>query len=364
MVGLDNVTNTADTEKPVSTAQLTALNLKANLASPTFTGTVYGISKSMVGLSAVTNTTDAAKPVSTAQQTALNLKANLASPLFTGYIGIGDTARYPLEIVGSRTSSSGQGFPTAVKYTNNTWYGDFSAYNFNNSAHTFSCMMSHGLAVLGTYIVLASDKRIKENITDVPDNLSLQKLRDISCCYYEYKDKISKGDSKVFGFIAQQVREHMPMAVALIENIIPNEMRVINPQWTTLADASGYKLTIPDLQDVSSTKYKFYVTNDPSGDEVEKEIFSMENDPKSFIFEEQWQNVFLYGKEVDDFHTLNKQALFTLNFSATQEIDRIQQQEKTKLEEQTSKLEAAEAKIVTLETTLADVLSRLAALEN
>lgn len=32
--------NTADTAKPVSTAQQTALNLKANLASPTFTGNV------------------------------------------------------------------------------------------------------------------------------------------------------------------------------------------------------------------------------------------------------------------------------------------------------------------------------------
>jgi hypothetical protein len=39
-VGLGNVDNTADTAKPVSTAQQTALNLKAPLASPTFTGTV------------------------------------------------------------------------------------------------------------------------------------------------------------------------------------------------------------------------------------------------------------------------------------------------------------------------------------
>jgi hypothetical protein len=38
-VGLGNVDNTSDVNKPVSTAQQTALNLKANLASPTFTGT-------------------------------------------------------------------------------------------------------------------------------------------------------------------------------------------------------------------------------------------------------------------------------------------------------------------------------------
>jgi hypothetical protein len=41
---LSNVDNISDANKPVSTTQLAALNLKANLASPTFTtGTVSGI---------------------------------------------------------------------------------------------------------------------------------------------------------------------------------------------------------------------------------------------------------------------------------------------------------------------------------
>jgi hypothetical protein len=38
-VGLGNADNTSDANKPVSTAQQTALDLKADLASPTFTGT-------------------------------------------------------------------------------------------------------------------------------------------------------------------------------------------------------------------------------------------------------------------------------------------------------------------------------------
>lgn len=87
MVGLGSVDNTSDVAKPVSTAQQTALDLKAPLASPTFTGTVSGITKSMVGLGSVDNTSDTGKPVSTAQQTALDLKANIASPTFTGTVG-------------------------------------------------------------------------------------------------------------------------------------------------------------------------------------------------------------------------------------------------------------------------------------
>jgi hypothetical protein len=80
-LALNNVTNTSDANKPVSTAQQNALDLKANLASPTFTGTVAGITKSMVGLGSVDNTSDAGKPVSTAQQTALDAKADLVGGL-------------------------------------------------------------------------------------------------------------------------------------------------------------------------------------------------------------------------------------------------------------------------------------------
>jgi len=80
-----NVHGIADTSALALTATVNSgLALKANLAGPTFTGTVSGITKSMVGLGSVDNTADTAKPVSTAAQTALDLKAPLASPALTG----------------------------------------------------------------------------------------------------------------------------------------------------------------------------------------------------------------------------------------------------------------------------------------
>jgi len=82
------VTNVTDTEigylDGVTSAIQTQIDTKAPIASPTFTGTVSGITATMVGLGSVNNTADTAKPVSTAQQTALDLKANLASPALTG----------------------------------------------------------------------------------------------------------------------------------------------------------------------------------------------------------------------------------------------------------------------------------------
>jgi len=289
------------------------------------------------------------------------------STLFTGHNSIFWTSSRNLHVIGTTTSDGGTLFSANSS--------DYITANYLTATGNVSIRSEYGIWT-DLYLLITSDKRIKENIRDVSDNVALQKLRDISCCFYEYKDKINKGISTNLGFIAQQVRKHLPQAISIQRAIIPNEMRRIeNSQWTTLTDASGnntYKLTIPDLEDASGNiKYRFYMSNDPSGnDECKKEITSLENDPKSFIFEEQWQNVFLYGKEVDDFHTLDKQKLFALNFSASQEIDRIQQQEKakltaahTKLEEQTLKLATAEAKITTLEAENTTLKARLDAIE-
>lgn len=82
----ENVDNTADIDKPISKATQSALDIKAPLANPKFTGTVSGINKTMVGLSNVDNTADISKGISTAVQTALNAKAPLANPRFTGTV--------------------------------------------------------------------------------------------------------------------------------------------------------------------------------------------------------------------------------------------------------------------------------------
>ena len=56
-VGLANVDNTSDASKPVSTATQTALDLKANLAGPTFTGTTTAAALTVTGDLTVSGTT-------------------------------------------------------------------------------------------------------------------------------------------------------------------------------------------------------------------------------------------------------------------------------------------------------------------
>ena len=92
-----------------------ALDAKAPLASPTFTGTVSGVTKAMVGLSAVDNTADASKPVSTSQAAAdaavqahAIQRANHTGTQAVGTItGLGSLAT--LSAIGSITSAGAIG---------------------------------------------------------------------------------------------------------------------------------------------------------------------------------------------------------------------------------------------------------------
>ena len=59
-----------------SSPTVPGLAQKAPINSPAFTGTVTGVTKTMVGLGNVDNSSDLNKPVSTATQTALDLKLN------------------------------------------------------------------------------------------------------------------------------------------------------------------------------------------------------------------------------------------------------------------------------------------------
>ena len=101
-VGLSNVDNTADSAKPISTATQAALDGKeptiaAGTTSNFWRGdkTWVSITKTTVGLANVDNTSDANKPISTATQTALNAKASTAVATTTvdGLMAFADKAK-------------------------------------------------------------------------------------------------------------------------------------------------------------------------------------------------------------------------------------------------------------------------------
>ena len=275
-----------------------------------------------------------------------------------GRVGIGTmVSYYPLYVYDGNNNLNGTTIRSYLRPTSNASVGGSSS-SWGSTNEKISIGARYGIFSIQGYVG-ASDERIKKNIVEINDSVALQKLRDISCCWYNYKDHVERGDVRVLGFIAQQVKDHLPEAVGFQKHVIPNEMRELTTiDWEKITDTSNnvsYKLTT-DLQDVSGVNYRFYVSNDPSGnDECEKEVIG--NSDNTFTFDQSYNQVFCYGKEVDDFHTLNKQKLFALNFSATQEIDRQQQADKARIAE-------LETHVQTLESQLSSVLARLSALES
>ena len=68
-------------------------------------------------------------------------------------------------------------------------------------------------------------------------------------------------------------------------------------------------------------RYQLFVSNDISNVPA-KEVEIIGNADNTFTFDTSYNNIYCYGKEVDDFHALDKNKLFALNFSATQELIR------------------------------------------
>jgi hypothetical protein len=220
-----------------------------------------------------------------------------------------------------------------------------------------------------------SDRRIKSNIVDIDDSSALQHVRDIPCRYYNYIDTARRGTAQTPGFIAQEVEAVFPLAVSTDTNYIPNEYRLLTnytlTETTTLIDTNNttkgnyWKLTINDLTDLSTTnRYRIKVSNDTTfdlnnGKNKSKYITAIDGEQTSFLLEEKWTHIFLYGKEVSDFKRIDKAKIFTLHHSAIQQIDKTLTEEQAKIAILEGELANEKVKTVTLQTELAAIKTHL-----
>ena len=281
---------------------------------------------------------------SSAHTTPSFLPLNILLAPISGNVGIGTTSpNCPLYIEGS----------SSLTFTRKSQLGDGGVSTYSGLTQTFNITLNcRGYSLFKNAIFNESDSRIKKNIEDVPDNLALEQVRNIPCRYYEYIDKFEKGEGKTIGFIAQEVKNVLPMAVTMDTQIIPNVYKIISCEW------SGNVMYSQELGTVSGIKYKFYV-----GEEQEPKTITGSSD-NTFTFEQQWTNVFCYGHEVKDFHILDKNKLFALNFSATQELDRQQQADKAKIASLETKVQTLETTLASQQTLIQSLMTRLEALEN
>lgn len=155
------------TQNNASSTYLTQSNASttyAPISNPTFTGTVGGITKSMVGLGNVDNTTDANKPVSTATQTSLDLKLNLSEPAVDYYITNSGSGAYLVNGVsnGLITFEKGKKYRIHINASGHPfWIQTVSgAYSAGN---VYSTGITNGGAQVGHILV--------ELPQNAPDNL-------------------------------------------------------------------------------------------------------------------------------------------------------------------------------------------------
>lgn len=212
---------------------------------------------------------------------------------------------------------------------------------------------------------VTSDSRIKKDIRDVDDSSALDILRKLQPKTYGYVDTAEKGINRVYGFIAQEVKEVIPTAVDVGEGDVPNVYK-----WATI-DIETNVITLEnfDTSNLCQTNSIVYIDHEEQKktlkiksvlnstqleieenlEEILNNFLNISEDDKKSDYEFN-NKLFIWGQKVDDFHHLQKSAIYTIATAALQEVDRQQQADK--------------ARITELETQLASVLARLDALEN
>ena len=286
--------------------------------------------------------------------------------MFKKNIGIGgDNPQVPLHIQS-----------TSAKYsTGSDNYFDIASGDFDkkpdsglapddgggtkNYALLINPTTSDGNIGMNGNIYNVSDERIKTEIEDVPDTLALSQINNIQPKYYHYKDPLKKNAMKTVGFIAQNVNEHLPNAIAILTEFIPNGMfKITDSSWTE--DNGKFTIVIDnlDLDKPNRTKrVKFIVCDKEDHSDSKDLILTCESDNKTFIFDKKWREVFVYGSEVNDLHTIDKAQIFTLHHAGIQELSK-------QLNEKDNKISALETENTSIKQRLDTLEASVLALQN
>ena len=273
---------------------------------------------------------------------------------FAGNVGIGTTTptKGKLEVRGS-ISSSYAGFGT---FTGN----DISAFIATPTAKNVSIYADNMVAASG--FLSFSDARIKNILRRSDSESDLGMLLGIEITDYLHKDGIARGRTPKKKVIAQQVEKVYPQAVSQSTDVVPDIYKKATQKdgWVELAT---------DLKKGERVRLLSEKT------EGIHEVLEVTKDKFRTDFKPEGGQVFVYGREVKDFRSVDYEAISMLNVSATQELARkvkAQESELTELRAELAKLrserktlahsvsalqardEAREARLIKLELSLQD----------
>ena len=225
---------------------------------------------------------------------------NEGGAFFTGYVGIGTTTpRVPLEVSGSNP------------------YNFFHRYYWEDAGGDRNGQETVGVSIISSNVIVAlalsiySDARMKTGLAKSDAEQDLATLLKIDVTDYTYVDRVEKGGRSQKKVIAQQVEKVFPQAVSRSTGVVPDIYR---------------KATIIDgwVQLTTDLKPGERVRLDSEKAEGVHEVLEVQADRFRTAFKPEGDKIFVYGREVKDFRSVDYEAIAMLNVSATQEIKRTQ----------------------------------------
>ncbi len=223
-------------------------------------------------------------------------------------VGIGRANPNYLLHVGEKTSSHSGSYNYLTHWTNNI--------GSSGGNQSFDISIYADGRILGIEFNAHSDGRIK-NITRKTNSIEdLASLQQIEITDYKMKDVIGKGNGTYKKVIGQQLRAVFPQAVSLNTEVIPDIYQIAKVKDNIIQLDTDLKL---------GEKVKLIFNDDSKVVEVTEVLQS------GFKVNEKVdaKEVFVFGREVDDFHVVDYDAISMLNVSATQELaKKLDRQEK------------------------------------
>jgi len=258
-----------------------------------------------------------------------------------GSIGIGtSTPGFPLEVDNWVGSNCPAGY----------WYAFTpNSTGFAGGAHTLAIAIDAKYGILSEYeMVVTSDRRIKTDFVHSDSKLDLLKLNQLKVTDFNYIDKVHYGDKHKKGLIAQEVEEIFPDAITKNTGVVPDiyKLAPCKDGWVSLAT---------DLKKGERVKLITDKTSEIC------EVLEVTKDKFRTAFKPEADQVIVFGREVNDFRSLDYDDISILNVSATQELAKRME----KLEKQESRLadlEQKAARVDTLEQEVAELKKMVAQL--
>ena len=236
-----------------------------------------------------------------------------------GNVGIGTKTptKAKLEVSGSvDTAVNGYG------YTNRQGASTYNAL----ATSAYSIWASHRIGAVEFNAF--SDERMKK-IQGRSDNATdLQTLLGIEITDYIFKDVITRGTTPHKMVIGQQVEKVFPQAVSQLTDVVPDiyQQASFANGWVALATDLKKGERIHMMSDKAQGVY---------------EVLEVRPDKFRTDFMPEGDKVFVFGREVSDFRTVNYDAIAMLNVSATQQLKKEKDEEVKVLQAEIAELKAA-----------------------